>query len=222
MSTLTVTDVFNRVKRTFGDEAAVQVTEADILRWINDAQREAVMQNEGLLQKIGYVSSVAGTEQYDLPTDLFVLSHLYYRDATTTAYYALKWRSLKEFSEYVDGWDGATEEGTPLIYTQQEDGKFYVFPTPASSVANGFKLIYSRYATDVVDSNSTLDLPPYLHTFIVNYCLMQAYEMDEDWESAQQKATQVQGDLDFNNNRKHWFGRDAYPTVAVRYEDYDV
>ena len=45
--------------------------------------------------------------------------------------------------------------------------------------------------------------------------------MDEDWESAQQKATQVQGDLDFNNNRQYWFGRETYPTVSSSYQDYE-
>jgi hypothetical protein len=218
---VSVIDVLTRVKRTFGDEAAVQVTQADIIRWINDAQREAVMQNEGLLQKVGFVSSVAGTKEYTYPTDLFVLHHLYYKASASEAYYALKYLSLKDFSEYVDGWDGTTMQGIPLIYTQQEDGKTVIFPTPAASVANGIKLIYSRYATDVVDQTSTIDLPPFLHTYVINFCLMQAYEMDEDWESAGNKATQIQGDLDFNNNRKFWFGRETYPTISVSYNDQD-
>jgi hypothetical protein len=212
---LTVTDVLTRVRRTFGDESSAQVTQSDVIRWINDAQREAVMQNEGLLQKVGNVSSVAGTTQYAIPTDLFTLSHLYYRESATSAYYIMKWMSLKDFSEYVDGWDGSSFQGVPLIYTQETNTTFTVFPKPEASVANGFKLIYSRYATDVVDTASTIDLPDFLGTYVVNYCLMQAYEMDEDWESAEKKAQQIQGDLDFNNNRKFWFGRDAYPTINV-------
>ena len=214
-----VSDVLTRVRRTFGDESSAQITQSDVIRWINDAQREAVMQNEGLLQKIGYIASVAGTTTYDVPSDMFVLSHMYFRESATSAYYVLKWMSLKDFSEYVDGWDGSDLSGIPLIYTQQEDGKFTVFPKPQASVANGFKLIYSRYATDVVDANSTIDLPPYLTNYVTNYCLMQAYEMDEDWESAEKKQQQIQGDLDFNNNRKFWFGRDAYPSVQVGYAD---
>lgn len=216
---LTVNDVLTRVRRTFGDESSAQVTQSDVLRWINDAQREAVMQNEGLLQKVGYVSSVAGTSVYTYPTDLFTLSHLYFRESATSAYYIMKWMSLKDFSEYVDGWDGSSLQGVPLIYTQQEDGQFTVFPKPEASVANGFKLIYSRYATDVVDTNSTIDLPSFLGTYVVNYCLMQAYEMDEDWEAAERKGQQIQGDLDFNNNRKFWFGRDSYPVINVGYAD---
>lgn len=218
---LSVTDILNRVKRTFGDEAGVQITDADIIRWINDAQREAVMQNEGLLQTIGYISSVASTSEYTYPVDLYVLHHAYYRESATSAYYTLKYFTLKEFSEYVDGWDGSSSSGVPLIYTQQQDNKITLFPKPKASVANGLKLIYSRYATDITTTSDPLDLPPYLHTYVANFCLMQAYELDEDWESASNKATQIQGDLDFNNNRKFWFGRDQYPTVNVSPADQD-
>lgn len=217
--TLSVRDILDRVKRTFGDEAAVQITEADILRWINDAQREAVMQNEGLLQTVGYISSVAGQQEYDLPTDLYTLSHLYYRDTPVTAYYSLKWYPLREFTEYADGWDGSTVQSIPLVYGTQQTNKVILFPTPQASVANGIKLIYSKYAETIDGVSSPIELPPYLHSFIVNFCLMQAYEMDEDWESAQQKATQIQGDLDFNNNKKFWFGREQYPTISVSHED---
>jgi hypothetical protein len=217
--TLSVSDVFNRVKRTFGDEAAVQVTEDDIIRWINDAQREAVMQNEGLLQTVGYLSTTADTKEYTLPADLFTLHHVYLKDTDTGAYYALRWLPLVQFTEYVDGWDGNSVSAIPLVYTQQQSGQILIYPPPQASVANGVKLVYSRYAEDVVDSSSVLDLPPYFHTYIVNFCLMQAYEMDEDWESAQNKAQQVQGDLDFNNNRQFWFGRETYPTVSTKYED---
>ena len=65
---MNVGDVLTRVRRTFGDEAGIQITQDDVIRWINDAQREAVMQNEGLLQKVGYVASTADTQEYTLPT----------------------------------------------------------------------------------------------------------------------------------------------------------
>jgi hypothetical protein len=218
---LSVSDVFDRVKRQFGDESAVQVSEADIIRWINDAQREAVMQNEGLLMKDGYITSVAGQKEYDLPVDLFTIQHVYYRDTLTTPYYALKWLGLKQFSEFLDGWDGASINSYPHVYTSQESNKIVIYPAPQTAVTNGIKIIYSHYAEDVVDSGDPLGLPPYLHSYVVKHCLMQAYEMDEDWEAAGQMASQVQGDLDFNNNRQFWFGRESYPSVSTTYDDMD-
>lgn len=217
--TLTVQDVIDRVQRTFGDESSAQVTQADILRWINDAQREAVMQNEGLHPTVGYISTVAGTKEYTLPTDLFVLTHVYVRDSVSNSYYPMAYKSLKEFEDAAGGWDGSTLQSYPLIFSQQAENMVVIYPAPAASVANGLKLIYSRYATDVTGTGSTIDLPPYLHTYVVNFCLMQAYEMDEDWESATQKGQQIQGDLDFNNNRRAWFGRETYPIIGTEDEE---
>lgn len=218
---LTVGDVFERVKRTFGDESSAQVTEADIIRWINDAQREAIMQNEGLLQKVGYLDIEAGVGEYTLPTDLFVLHHLWATGTFGTSYYHIRPVPLTQMDELADGWDRSGLESFPLVFTNQQDGKITLFPVPEASVAQGLKLNYSAYAPDVTNSSDTLALPPYFHTYTVNFCLMQAYEMDEDWESAGQKAQQIQGDLDFNNNRKFWFGRDSYPTISVSTEDLD-
>lgn len=218
----TVSDIFDRVKRQFGDESGVQFSEGDLIRWINDGQREAVMQNEGLLMKIDYLDSVADQKEYTLPEDCFTLHHVDVKDGSSAVYYSVKWLGLKQFSEFLDGWDGATINAYPQVYTNQQEDKLLLFPAPGTDVISGIKLTYSRYPTDVVDSTSAIDLPAYFHPYLVNFCLMQAYELDEDWESVAQKAQQVQGDLDFNNNRQFWFGRDSYPTVSTNYEDREV
>ena len=216
---LTVSDVITRVQRTFGDESGVQVTTDDIIRWINDAQREAVMQNEGLILTTGFIDTVAGQNEYTLPTDCFTLTEVKVKDADQNSYYKLFPASLREMDELADGWEGSGQQNYPTVYTKEQSSKFTVYPAPLTSVAQGIKLIYSRYANDVTSQSDPIDLPPYLHSYVVNFCLMQAYEMDEDWESAQQKASQIQGDLDFNNNRQFWFGRDAYQTISVNDED---
>lgn len=219
--TYTVSDVFTRIQRTFGDEASIQVSESDIIRWINDAQNEAVQQSEGLLMKEGTIASVANQKEYDLPTDCFTLHHVMYKDTPTAAYYTLKWSALPELNNFADGWDGSSIISYPMIYSSTRAGKLFLFPEPEASVANGIKLIYARYATDLVNSGSTIDLPQYLHNYVVRYCMMEAYKMDEDWEAVDRMASQVQSDLDFNNNREFWFGRETYPTLSTRYEDFD-
>lgn len=216
---LTVGDVFDRVKRTFGDESSAQVTEDDILRWINDAQREAIMQNEGLNLVIGYLDMVTNQAEYDLPDNLFTLHHVWATILTGNQYYKLSPMPLLTLDETADGWDNAALVSFPMVYSNQQDTKLLLFPKPQATVAKGIKLNYSAYAEDVVDVSSELQLPPYFHSYIVNYCLMQGYEMDEDWESATHKAQQVQGDLDFNANRKFWFGRDSYPNISVIADD---
>src|SRR3954468_20524112 len=104
---LTVGDVFDRVKRTFGDESSAQVTEDDILRWINDAQREAIMQNEGLNLTLGYLDLVAGQAEYNLPANLFTLHHVWATVISGNQYYKLSPMPLLTLDEVADGWDNS-------------------------------------------------------------------------------------------------------------------
>lgn len=217
MILINVGDIFKRVQRTFGDEANVQVTEADVVRWINDAQREAVMQNEKLLVSEGTLPTVAGTSTYDFPDNMFSLHHVYGTTDGET-FYVLRYLSLAQLNEYQDGWrNGAT--GSPAAYTRIIEGQLTLIPVPEQSLAEGIKLVYSRYPTDVSNSSSELDLPAYLHGYVEHYCMMKAYEMDEDWEASDRKAAILQKTLDFNNNRETW-DRDTYPSVSPLAEDY--
>jgi hypothetical protein len=219
---MTVTDIFVRVVRTFGDEAAVQVEFADVIRWINDAQREAVMQHEGLLTTDLLMSTVAGQAEYVIPDDIFALSSISFRPTPSDSYYPLRWIPLSMLNEMADGWDGpAFGSGTPQVFTKDTGSTFTLIPTPSTTISNAMRILYSRYPNDVIDDTSTIDLPPYYHSYVEHFCMMKAYEKDEDWESADRKAQLIQSTLDFNNNRESWFGRETYPTITTRVEDMD-
>lgn len=216
---MNITDIIKRVQRVFGDESEVQVTEDDVLRWVNDAQTEAVSQHSGLLQTEGFIDAIENVSDYTLPTDLFTLSHAFYLSSGT--YYALRFMSLLAFNEYIDGWSGDTyATGVPLVFTRTLADKITIFPKPNEALVAGLKLIYSRYPVAVVDSSSALDLPEYYHLYILNYCLMNAYEMDEDWEAVDKKTAIVQSTLNFMNGRESWFGQEKYPSVMPVIEDY--
>lgn len=221
MTAYTVSDIFTRVQRTFGDEASVQVTEADVIRWINDAQREAVMQHEGLLMTEGFISTVAGTAEYTLPTNCFTLSVVAYKDNADASYYPLRFLTVQAMNEYAGGWDGNDfSAGYPQVFTKDTNDKIILFPRPDNTVTNGIKLTYSRFPTDLTANTDSIDLPHYYHSYVEAFCMMKAYEMDEDWEAAQVKAQLLQSTLDFNNNRESWFGRETYPSVTPMLEDY--
>lgn len=220
---MTVTDIFVRVARTFGDESAVQVEFADIIRWINDAQREAVMQHEGLLLGEVYIDLEAQAE-YAIPAEVFTIQSLSVRNTVTESYYPLRALSTATLNEYFPGWDGPDfGSGRPQIYTTDQSNSLILFPTPnvGALVGDGIKIICSKYPNDVIDDTSPIDLPPYYHSYVEHFCMMKAYEKDEDWESADRKAQLIQSTLDFNNNRGSWFGRETYPSVSPMVEDYD-
>lgn len=217
-----VSDIMTRIRRKFGDESAVQVTDADIIRWINDGQRKIVLRNDTLLEKTATTDSVAGTQEYSLPTDLLVLKFIQYKDSGATAYLKLRGLTPVEFNEYIDGWsDSGSIKGVPQVFTIFS-GKIIAYPTPVTSVTAGFKIYYNRQPVDVTTGSDTPDLPLLYHDVLVNYCMQQAYELDEDPQSASGELAKVAEDIDLLRGREDWKVQETYPTISVCIEDLDI
>lgn len=215
-----VSDIMTRVKRQFGDEAGVQVTEADIIRYINDGQRKIVAQNESLLQKIVTADTVDGQDEYSLPADSLILRSISYKGPSDQSYYKLKGMTLSEFNEYIDGWDGSFYgKSAPLVFMVY-GSTVTLFPTPDVSQTAGLKLYYTRQPVDVTMGSDTPDLPVLYHEVLVSYCMSQAYIMDEDLEAAAAMGQQIQGDMTVLRGQSEWKQQEAYPTITVLSEDY--
>lgn len=215
MTALTVSKVFTRVQNLFGDTDQIQITEAMVIDWINDAQREAVMQHEALLPEETTIAAVADQSTYSLPSDLFTLRHVYFDG------YMIKYMTQLELNERVDGWrnpDLFPSAVLPVAYTRVKDNEIILFPAPTES--GTITVVYSRYSQDVTTTADPIDLPEYYHSYVEHFCMMKAYELDENWDASDRKASILQKTLDFNNAKETWFGRDTFPHVTVMPEDY--
>lgn len=214
-----VSDIQTRVKRQFGDEAGVQLTDADIIRYINDGVRQLVSTNEQLLQKVGYATSVANQAEYTLPVDCLILQGISFKGPNDLSYLKLKYLTINEFNEYLDGWDGtAYGSSSPTVYMIFGDTITF-FPKPEQGAVNAIKIYYNRTPVDVTLPSDTPDLPVLYHEVLVKYCLAQAYEMDEDFEASVLKNNQIQGDVTVLRGRDEWRNQETYPTITVRAED---
>lgn len=215
---MNVSDVVSRVKRTFGDEAGVQITDTDILRWINDAQEEIVIANEGLMETVAQTSIVANQMEFDQPADLSVLRSLKYKG------YRLKYMSVAEFNEYIDGYSAADGispygPGIPEIFTVFA-GKITVFPKPqAPTEPNNITIFYMRHPTEVVQLADPLGVPVQYHKAIVDYCLKSAYELDEDMQKASMKKGEFDAKMMALNDRNKWISQEYYPRITTLPED---
>jgi hypothetical protein len=205
----------NRVQRTFGDEASVQITTDDIIRWINDAQLEICSNNEELLQTSALTDIVAGQAEYDVPDDMWVLRSLAFQG------YRVKHMSFAEFNEYIDGFDSANSPygpGIPEVFMVWE-GKITLFPKPSSSITGGLKMYYSKQPDSVGNLADPLTVPLPYHVSIVEFCMARAYELDEDLE----KAAYAKGKFDAVNqklnDRQQWEQREYYPRITTLPED---
>lgn len=214
-----VSDIMTRVKRQFGDESGVQVTDADIIRWINDGQRRIVMHNEGLLETTALANLTENVQDYSLPTDLLIFRALSIKVTGDHTYRHVKGLDFPKFNEYIDGWDGdESYRGIPLVYTLFA-GKIRFYPIPDQTVSNGIKIYYNRKPTDVASGSDAIDLPILYHETVATYCLQQAHEMDEDYDAAGMKASEMSTDLTTLRGREEWKEQETYPTITVLPED---
>lgn len=215
---MNVGEIQTYIKRQFGDESGVQVTDTDIIRWINSAQKQIVLQNESLLDKSATTDTVVGQQSYDLPVDLLKLNGIKYRNSTTSAYYRIMGYSLADFNERVDGWDGSTEPGDPFCYTISED-KIKVFPIPNTAIIAGLKIYYNRKPVTVASPSDTPELPELYHDTIIKFCLKEAYEIDEDWDAVSNKAQEFDREVNLLRGKDDWKVQETYPSITVLPED---
>lgn len=214
---MNVQDVVTRVRRTFGDESGVQVTDDDVIRWINDAQEKVCLENEGLMETTATANIVQSQMEYDVPVDFSVLRSLKYKG------YRIKPMSFAEFNEYIDGYSAAPGvspygPGIPEIFMVWEN-KITLFPKPSENVTNGLTIYYIRHPASVGTLADALTIPLQYHNTVVNYCLQQAYELDEDYQKAELKKASVADELMKLNDRNKWISQEYYPRITTLPED---
>jgi hypothetical protein len=213
-------EVKSRVKRQFGDEAQVQISDVDIIRWVNDGQRHIVMHNNNLNRRITVGTLYKDQADYLLPENLFNLNSISVKNTNSLSYFHIKGVSKFEFDQNINGWDGTAVSGSSTPYLYFKFGQsISLFPTPNSNVVDGLKIDYARFSDDLANNDDVIDLPIEYHSAIVDYCLQQAYELDEDWQASAAKAGQVQNTLHVNRNRENDGAKESYSSITTMPDD---
>ena len=213
-TTKKVRTIADSVKRQFGDEAGIQVTDQDIFRWVNDAQLEILSQNRMFKGK-ATSDLVAGQFEYAFPNVPIIDIQSIQVNGQKVEY-----RSFQEFEEYITGVDpNRTNSGTPTVWTEWA-GTLVFYPTPDASGTASIVIYYTQGPADVDNLDDTLSVPDLYVPRIIEYCMAQAYELDEDYQASSMKLqqfTQGVGNLDFDGNDPR---ADVYPTITVLNEDF--
>lgn len=210
---MNVQEVAIRVKRQFGDESGVQVTDQDIIRWVNDAQND-IGQAQEILETTATTASVANQGDYPIPADIINLRSVYYKGFKLNAV------SLQDYDIYVNDWQGDPNNpstGTPEIFYVWAT-EIRLFPVPAAD-GDEIKLYYSQFPPPVTTISDPLSIPVKYHNRIVEYCLQQAYELDENFEASSLKGQQLSSSLTQMAEDQSWTEHTHYPTVTVLPED---
>lgn len=210
-----VSEIATRVRNQFNDDAAIQVTDAHIMRWVNDAMREIALNNT-LLQVKGTTTSIADETDYGIPDNLLSLHTVRYDGVK------LKQYSLQEADGLISP-GVAVSSGTPEFF-YIEAGNFVLYPAP-DTTGTVITMIYTRQPTDVTLTSDTPEIPLEYHNRIVEYCLAQAAEMDGDSNLAMLKMQQFEGKVALAKHMSEE-GADLYPSITVSardgwYDDFD-
>jgi len=217
--TSTSADVADRVRTTFGDTSGSQITDAMIIRWINDGQLE-IINNNSVLKATKYTDYLAGQSEYTFPTDA-----VQYIEAIYVSGRPIKNVSPQEFREYILAQDPTLEAVAefPNIWYERA-GVITFYPKGDTTSINGLKLEYVKSPTAItsISANQLLSIPDRYLNHLVDYVLAQALEMDENYTAADRIRSHFREGLDRMTLKENLSQIDYYPSILPDPEDYHV
>ena len=199
MGTLTGTNIIDRARLTLQDSSGVRWTDAELLIYINDAQREVVNIKPEATATHENISLSTGTEQ-TLPSGGLRLIKVS-RNMSGTASDATGSKAIRIVEEDLlnsiePDWHDPTVTGSSAhgsiiknyLFDPDDPKKFYVYPGVASGSNAYVELIYSKLPTDLSSVSSTIDLEDTYGNAILNFVLYRAYLKDAEFAGNQQRT----------------------------------
>lgn len=205
-----VSDIQTRVKQTVGDDSGVIITDADILRWINDAQFEVVRQTD-CLTKIA-TGSLDTTGVIALPADFYKTIRFVVKDVV------LKAMSQQDIDRYGDQINQSGFNHNFLAgYFFVRHGNLYFNPNGLNG--ENYRLEYVHTPATLTTANETPVVPLVYHVQLVEYCLGQAWARLNEPNKAANSNTKFMGELLGLVTDNNWRHSDSYPVIRDAFGD---
>ena len=195
--TLTGANIITRVQDTLQDTTSVRWSEAELLRYINDAQREIVNFRPEASADHANVQLAAGTEQTIPDVGLRLIKVV--RNMSATGSSATGKRTIRLVSSDIlnaqdpDWHDpsatGSSAHGTVVknyIFDEDDPRKYYVYPGISGNAY--VEIVFSRTPTDLSSTSSTIYIDDIYGNAIVDYVLFRAYLKDAEYAANSQRA----------------------------------
>lgn len=167
-----VDDVIRRVQRTFGDENESQIRITDIIDWINAAQRDIARRTEVMQGNQSYPTQT--NNDYVLPDDFLRAARVEYDGKK------INMTTLDNLDMWgTDDPVHVTGDATPFWYIW--GNLLHLYPNP-NNTSHTVKLFYTKLPVLVTQGPDELSVPEHMHEDVVNYCMMKARELNEDFD----------------------------------------
>ena len=182
--------ILTRIRGQLIDERVTQRwTDAELLRWMSDAQRTIVAMSPSLGEVTAALLLSAGTKQ-TLPDGAFMLLDIKRNmgaDGLTPG------RAVRVVTrELMDGIDpnwhaGARSSVTQnYIYDPMQPRTFYCWPP--STGTNYLEVSRAQVPTEMTTGAATLTVPDLYQTAIFDYTMFRAHQKDSDYAAGEGKA----------------------------------
>lgn len=209
----TAGDIKKDVERTFGDEADIQISESDIFRWINTAQREILIHNR-VIKSIARTFIMSGVSEYDLAgLEIIAIQSIHFKGRK------IRYLSFNDAEEHIQKCDPElTQTGDPNIWYEWA-GLINLYPVPTEDIDEGLAIYYVKEPNKISSTDDKLALPDSYYENILQFVMSKAYELDEDMENHNIKIKEFNARIGILAEQDSDNSQDFYPRITIREED---
>tara|TARA_R100000995_G_scaffold84526_1_gene63480 strand:+ start:505 stop:1191 length:687 start_codon:yes stop_codon:yes gene_type:complete len=199
MGTLTGANLITRIQDTLQDTTGVRWSEAELLRYINDAQREIVNFRPESSADHANVQLATGTEQSIPDVGLRLIKIVRNMSATggsATGAKAIRLVDVNILNAQEPDWHDPTVTGDAThgtivkhyVFDEDDPRKYYVYPGVSGNAY--VEIVFSRTPTDLANTSATIYIDDIYGNAIVDFVLYKAYMKDAEFASNSQRAGQ--------------------------------
>lgn len=179
MATTKVATLISTAGVILQDTSQVRFPQAELMTFLNDAQREIVLHRPDAKTVNGNMTCVAGSKQ-SIPNTGLRLIDVVRNDAGR----AITQIDRKILDETLPNWHNTAADGTKkiehFVYDPADPKNFYVYPNATSSM--DIEIIYSTAPADLTySSTQVITLDDIYANAILDYMLYRAYQKDSEY-----------------------------------------
>jgi hypothetical protein len=193
---ITAQALIRRCVDTLQDTTSVRWPISELVRYLNDGQREVVLHRPDSMVTNAPLTCVAGSRQ-SLPSNGAKLIEVIRNVAATSAKKAVRMINREILDAQTPGWHNVTTSVDVLhfMFDPRDPRVFYVYP-PATTLAQ-LDIVYAAYPTDVAepadgsdytDVTGDISLPDIFGNIIQDYILYRAYSKDSEYAGNAQRS----------------------------------
>jgi hypothetical protein len=187
--TIAASAIIRRAVETLQDPTSVRWPVSELVRYLNDGQREIVLYRPDAMVTNATVTCVAGTKQ-SLPALGSKLIEVVRNSAATSAKKSIRMINREILDAQTPGWHNIAGSVDILhfMYDPRDPRVFYVYP-PATTSAQ-VDIVYSSYPTDITEPadgalfsavTGNISVPDIYGNVLGDYILYRAYTKDSEY-----------------------------------------